>query len=102
MVLSSHRSIIGCIDHDILPRRWNRPGLDRGGVLLGRFRAGRGRVILDPILDLFRGKAVTPFLLSEMARRTGGKSLRANLALLTNNASFAGRLAVAYAQGSKA
>lgn len=46
-----------------------------------------------------RGKAVTPFLLSEMARRTGGKSLKANLALLENNARFAGQLAVAYARG---
>jgi len=42
-----------------------------------------------------RGKSVTPFLLSELARRTGGKSLKANLALLTNNARFAGELAVA-------
>ncbi|HLL05879.1 MAG TPA: pseudouridine-5'-phosphate glycosidase [Myxococcaceae bacterium] len=42
-----------------------------------------------------RGKAVTPFLLSELARRTGGKSLKANLALLTHNARFAGQLAVA-------
>ena len=46
-----------------------------------------------------RGKAVTPFLLSDLARRTSGKSLRANLALLTNNARFAGQLAVAYAKG---
>jgi pseudouridine-5'-phosphate glycosidase len=46
-----------------------------------------------------RGKAVTPFLLSDMARRTGGKSLKANLALLTNNARFAGELAVALARG---
>ncbi|XXF80967.1 pseudouridine-5'-phosphate glycosidase [Myxococcaceae bacterium GXIMD 01537] len=45
-----------------------------------------------------RGKAVTPFLLSEMAKRTGGKTLEANLALLTNNARFAGELAVAYAR----
>ena len=45
-----------------------------------------------------RGKAVTPFLLSELARRTTGKSLRANLALLENNARFAGQLAVAYAR----
>lgn len=45
-----------------------------------------------------RGKAVTPFLLSEMAKRTGGKSLQANLALLTHNARFAGELAVAYAR----
>jgi pseudouridylate synthase len=44
---------------------------------------------------------VTPFLLSEMARRTSGKTLRANLALLTNNARFAGQLAVVYAQGSR-
>ncbi|MFY0522203.1 pseudouridine-5'-phosphate glycosidase [Archangium gephyra] len=48
-----------------------------------------------------RGKAVTPFLLSEMARRTSGKTLRANLALLTHNARFAGQLAVAYAQGAR-
>ncbi len=46
-----------------------------------------------------RGKAVTPFLLSEMARRTSGRTLRANLALLANNARFAGELAVAYAKG---
>jgi pseudouridine-5'-phosphate glycosidase len=43
------------------------------------------------------GKAVTPFLLTELAKRTGGKSMAANLALLANNANFAGRLAVAYA-----
>ncbi|WP_141619876.1 pseudouridine-5'-phosphate glycosidase [Myxococcus sp. AB036A] len=47
-----------------------------------------------------RGKAVTPFLLSEMAKRTGGKTLKANVALLTNNARFAGQLAVAYARAS--
>jgi pseudouridine-5'-phosphate glycosidase len=47
-----------------------------------------------------RGKEVTPFLLSEMAKRTGGKTLKANLALLTHNARFAGQLAVAYARGT--
>jgi pseudouridine-5'-phosphate glycosidase len=47
-----------------------------------------------------RGKAVTPFLLSEMAKRTGGKTLKANLALLTHNARYAGQLAVAYARGA--
>jgi pseudouridine-5'-phosphate glycosidase len=46
-----------------------------------------------------RGKAVTPFLLSDLARRTGGKSLKANLALLANNARFAGELAVALSRG---
>ncbi|RKH46389.1 pseudouridine-5'-phosphate glycosidase [Corallococcus sicarius] len=48
-----------------------------------------------------RGKAVTPFLLGEMAKRTGGKSLKTNLALLVNNARFAGALAVAYARLAK-
>jgi pseudouridine-5'-phosphate glycosidase len=41
------------------------------------------------------GKALTPFLLAELARRTRGRSLVANLALLEHNAAFAGRLAVA-------
>jgi pseudouridylate synthase len=48
-----------------------------------------------------RGKAVTPLLLGEMAKRTGGKSLKTNLALLENNARFAGALAVAYASAAK-
>lgn len=41
------------------------------------------------------GKAVTPFLLGEMVKRTKGKTLKANLALLENNARFAAKLAVA-------
>jgi pseudouridine-5'-phosphate glycosidase len=41
------------------------------------------------------GKAVTPFLLSELSRRTKGTSLKANLALLENNARFAATVAVA-------
>lgn len=41
------------------------------------------------------GKAATPFLLGEMVRRTKGRTLEANLALLENNARFAGQLAAA-------
>jgi len=44
-----------------------------------------------------RGAAVTPFLLAEIQRRTDGRSLVANLALLENNATLAGRIAVALA-----
>jgi pseudouridine-5'-phosphate glycosidase len=40
-----------------------------------------------------QGKALTPFLLSELARGTGGKSLKINLALLEQNAAFAAELA---------
>lgn len=39
------------------------------------------------------GKAVTPFLLSRIAARTEGRALRANIALLRNNAMIAGEIA---------
>ncbi len=42
-----------------------------------------------------RGRAVTPFLLDRMRSLTGGESVRANLALLRNNARVAARLAAA-------
>jgi pseudouridine-5'-phosphate glycosidase len=40
-----------------------------------------------------RGKAVTPFLLRRVSELTGGASLRANLALLVQNAKVAAQLA---------
>ena len=45
------------------------------------------------------GRAVTPFLLERMRKATGGESLKANVALLRNNARVAGLLAAAMAQG---
>lgn len=42
-----------------------------------------------------RGAAVTPFLLADIQTRTQGQSVVANLALLENNATLAGRIAVA-------
>ncbi len=42
-----------------------------------------------------RGAAVTPFLLAEIQQRTNGKSVRANLDLLENNAALAGQIATA-------
>jgi len=41
------------------------------------------------------GKDLTPFLLERLAELTGGATLRANLALLHNNAAVAGEIAVA-------
>ncbi|HEY6332286.1 MAG TPA: pseudouridine-5'-phosphate glycosidase [Blastocatellia bacterium] len=41
------------------------------------------------------GKALTPFLLSELARASSGRTLAANQSLLVNNASVAGLIAVA-------
>ncbi len=45
-----------------------------------------------------RGKALTPFLLARIAEITGGASLRANIALLENNAAIAARIARALGQ----
>ncbi len=42
-----------------------------------------------------RGKALTPFLLDKLARATKGDSVRANLALLKNNARLAAQVAIA-------
>ena len=59
--------------------------------------------LIDPALDTamaaaakngVRGKAVTPFLLAELERLTGGATLRTNCALLTNNAAVAAGIAV--------
>ncbi|HNU06467.1 MAG TPA: pseudouridine-5'-phosphate glycosidase [Pyrinomonadaceae bacterium] len=40
-----------------------------------------------------RGKEITPFLLSEMSNRSGGRTLRSNIALLVNNARIASLVA---------
>ena len=45
-----------------------------------------------------KGKAITPFLLAEIERRTEGASLRTNIQLVLNNAALAARLAVAYCE----
>jgi pseudouridine-5'-phosphate glycosidase len=44
-----------------------------------------------------RGRAVTPFLLERLRALSGGESVQANIALLTNNARVAARLARALA-----
>lgn len=41
------------------------------------------------------GKAVTPFLLAQIAERSDGRSLRANMSLLRHNARLAGEIACA-------
>lgn len=43
------------------------------------------------------GKDTTPFLLQRIAEETGGRSLRANIELVVNNANVAARIAVEFA-----
>lgn len=47
-----------------------------------------------------QGAAVTPFLLAAVERATGGRSLRANLGLLEENAALAGAIAVALSRAT--
>jgi pseudouridine-5'-phosphate glycosidase len=46
------------------------------------------------------GGAVTPYILGRVAELSGGRTLRANIGLIVNNAGTAGRIAVAVAPGS--
>jgi len=78
----------------------------RGSVLLcvpvpreAEVPASRLEPIINAALDRaerqgVRGKAVTPFLLAEVAKASGGDALRANRALLVNNAKVAAQVAV--------
>jgi pseudouridine-5'-phosphate glycosidase len=49
--------------------------------------------------DGLRGAAVTPSVLAHIAEASGGKTLRANIGLIVNNARMAGAIAVALADG---
>jgi pseudouridylate synthase len=56
------------------------------------------KLIIDQALDdlqlmEFKGKAVTPFLLSRIAVITGGRSLQTNISLVKNNVELACRIA---------
>lgn len=57
------------------------------------------RVLADALRDAERlsiaGRDVTPFLLSQMSARSGGATLKANIALLENNARIAAEIAKA-------
>lgn len=48
-----------------------------------------------------RGKAVTPFLLQELAHHSSGRTLQTNIALLIANARLAATIAVAYSARKK-
>jgi pseudouridine-5'-phosphate glycosidase len=57
-----------------------------------------GRALAEAEAKGIKGKALTPFLLSRVSQLTGQASLRANVALLLNNARVASRIAVALSQ----
>lgn len=57
------------------------------------FRTALAAALAEADAENLRGKAVTPFLLAEIQRTTGGASLRANQALVVANAGLAAAVA---------
>src|SRR5215510_11771347 len=55
------------------------------------------QALADATRDVVTGRELTPFLLSKMAERSEGSTLRANIALLENNARVAAEIANAIA-----
>lgn len=62
-------------------------------------RAGLESILIDALAqaddEKISGKEITPFLLSQMSAKSGGRTLAANIALLENNAAVAAEVAVA-------
>jgi pseudouridine-5'-phosphate glycosidase len=56
-----------------------------------------GRALADAQASGIRGGAVTPQVLAHVARASGGRALRTNVALIINNAATAAQIAVALA-----
>jgi pseudouridine-5'-phosphate glycosidase len=57
-------------------------------------RDATNRAIADADAARIHGPELTPWLLARVAELTDGASVRANMALIVNNARVAGRLAV--------
>jgi pseudouridine-5'-phosphate glycosidase len=66
---------------------------------LAEARPAVERALAEAAAAGIEGPAVTPWLLARVAELSGGRSVRANVALITNNARVAGELAVALAEG---
>jgi pseudouridine-5'-phosphate glycosidase len=70
-----------------IPPEHEIPGEEIAPVIASALSEARSRGIT--------GKDVTPFLLARLAERTGGRSLKANIALVKNNAKVAAQIAKA-------
>lgn len=72
-------------------------------------KAPNGKKINDAIFEALgeaeekgiQGKRITPFVLERIVAHTGGESLKANIALICNNAKVGAKIAVAYTNLAK-
>jgi len=72
------------------------PAPRESAILRGEIEAFIAAALRAAETSGVRGKNVTPFLLQEVARLSGGRTLHANIALLVANATLAGQIAVFY------
>jgi pseudouridine-5'-phosphate glycosidase len=92
----------------LLSAHW---GLGGSGVVLAQpvpanvaldpdeFRRALAEAEARALAEAVRGKELTPFLLARLAEATGGRSLRANQALIVANARLAAQVALAVTRG---
>lgn len=92
---------------NLMATKW-RMGL-KGGIVVANPIPKSSEIIASEIAPVIEkavaeaakqnisGKNVTPFLLARLAEVTGGRSLKANLALVKHNAAVAAEIAKAYA-----
>ncbi len=59
------------------------------------------KAVAEAARQKISGKHVTPFLLAKLAEVTGGRSLKANIALVKYNAEVAARIAIAFANNKE-
>ena len=71
------------------------PAPDDEAMPAGRIEAAIDEALARAEREGIRGKAITPFLLRQVAELTGGESIDSNLALLEQNARIAARIAIA-------
>ena len=93
---------------DIMSVQWGMPSAQTGGILfvnppppesaLPRKEAETliEKAVVEAANQGIRGKNATPFLLQEVTRLSGGRTLKANVDLLISNAGLSGRISVAY------
>lgn len=71
-----------------VPEQYEIPAVELEAILANALRLAAEQGI--------KGKEITPFLLSEMAKQSGGRTLASNIALLENNARVAAQIACAF------
>ncbi|QEY50434.1 pseudouridine-5'-phosphate glycosidase [Legionella longbeachae] len=81
-------AVSGVLIANPIPAEFNIPGNEIEPIIINALHQAE--------LNNISGKALTPFLLAEVAKLTGGKSLHANIALIKSNARLGAQLAHAY------